>query len=193
MTPRKSFIGGCLLGGVLSIVLLFAVSLGGTVLFREFLVAKMGKDLKAPEITTGAKADYSLKVTKPDGTPFDMASVQGKPVFLNFWSPNCPHCESELSNIEALYQMCTGFGVEFMCVSVDTPEAVPGLVAKYGLTVPVYNLQGQRPPIYDSESAPITFFLTKDGEIALRIRGGAKWDDLSVAALLKILSMQEPT
>lgn len=191
MTSRKAFVGGCLLGGFASIALLFAVALGGTMVFREFFVAKMSKDLKAPEITTGAKADYSLAVNKLDGTAFDMASVKGRAAFINFWSPNCPHCESELSNIEELYRMCTGFGVEFMCVAVDTPEAVPGLVQKYGLTVPVYNLKGSRPPIYDSESAPITFFLTKDGEIALRLRGSAKWDDIGVAALLKILSMQE--
>lgn len=192
MTSRKAFAGGCLLGGVLSIVLLFGGALGGTVLFREFLVAKMGKDLKAPEITTGAKADYTLKVKALDGTPFDMAAAKGKPVFLNFWSPNCSHCESSLTAIQTLYEMCTGFGAEFMCVAVDSPEAVPALVERYGLTVPVYLLEGERPPIYDSENAPITFFLTRDGEIALRLRGAAKWDDLGVAALMKILSLQEP-
>lgn len=191
MTSRKAFIGGCLLGGITSIVLLFAVALGGTVLFRDLFVAKMTKDLKAPVISTGSMADYSLPVNTLDGAPFDMATFKGKAIFLNFWSPNCAHCESELPNIEELYRMCTGFGVEFMCVAVESPEAVPGLIEKYGLTVPIYILNGTRPTIFDSESAPITFFITKDGEIALRIRGGAKWDDLSVAALLKILSMQE--
>ena len=193
MTPRKSFVGGCLLGGVLSIVLLFGVLLGGTMLFGKQIAARFSNDAKAPKITTGAKADYSLKVTKPDGTAFDFASTKGKPVFLNFWSPNCPHCQASLPLIDALYKDCSAYGVEFMCVAVDNPDQVPGLIQQYNLTVPVYNLQGQRPPIFDSESAPITFFITKDGEIALRLRGSAKWDDDRVLAAVTILALQEPS
>ena len=191
MTSRKAFSGGCLLGGVLSLVLLFGALMGGTMLFGRQIAARFSNDAKAPKITTGAKADYSLKVTKLDGTAVDMEAMRGKAIFLNFWSPNCPHCQASLPLIEEQFRQCTGFGVEFMCVAVDFPEQVPGLVQQFGLTVPVYNLQGERPAIFDSESAPITFFITKDGEIALRLRGSAKWDDISVAALLKILSMQE--
>jgi len=34
-------------------------------------------------------------------------------------------------------------------------------------------------------------YLAPNGEIALRIRGSAKWDDISVAATLKLLSTVE--
>ena len=188
MTPRKTFAAGCLVGGVLSIALLFGGALGGMMIFRERIVKSMTTDLKAPPITTNQKADYSLKLTKLNGSAFDMAELKGKAVFLNFWSPNCSHCESELSAINTLYKQCYGFGVEFLCVALDSPAQIPPLVEKYQLDVPIVVLEGKRPAIYDSSSAPITFFLSPTGDIALCIRGAAKWDDISVAAILKLLS-----
>lgn len=185
---RKAFVLGCLAGGVLTIVLLVTIFVGGGLLFRGAFVKKLQADLKPPRMQTGTAASYDWKVKTAAGAPFDIASTKGKAVFLNFWSPDCTHCESELSSIENLYRQTYGSGVEFMCVAVDNGDKVPELIAKYNLTVPIYVLEGKRPPVYDSESAPLTFIITPSGDISLRIAGSAKWDDPSAIATLKLLA-----
>jgi peroxiredoxin len=192
MTSRKSFFAGSCLGMLLGPLLLFALAFASTFLFRDAYIQYFAKGLKAPKLSTGAQADFSWKANKLDGTPVDIAALRGKAVFLNFWSPDCSHCESELGAVEKLYQQCFGFGVEFLCVAVGDAAKVAALAQQYNLTVPVAVMDGPRPEVFASTSYPLTFFLAPTGDIALRISGAAKWDAPEVADLLKFLATNKP-
>lgn len=192
MTSKKSFALGCLTGLLIGGVGLVVLAFGSTMIFRELYLKNMAANLKPPAITTGQQADYSLKFKKLTGEPFDFASTKGKVVFLHFWSPNCAHCESELPAIEQLWRQTSAFGVEFCCVAMDDPPRVLDLMEQYGLTFPLYLIDGKRPPVFDSDSAPLTFLIAKNSDIALRVAGGAKWDDISAGALIKLLTEAAP-
>jgi len=192
MASKKTFALGCFVGFLLGTVGLGLAAFGSTMVFRSLYMQNMASNLKPPVITTGAQADYSLKLKKLTGEPVDFAATKGKTVFLNFWSPNCPSCESELPAIEQLWRQTSAFGVEFLCVALDDPPRVLDLVNQYGLTFPIVMLEGKRPPIFDSDSAPLTFLISPNGDIALRVAGGAKWDDISAAAVIKLLTTSTP-
>lgn len=192
MGTKKTFVLGCFVGFLIGSVGLAAVGFGSTIVFRNLYLKNMQGNLKPPAIATGQQADYTLKLKKLTGEPVDFAATKGKVVFLNFWSPNCTHCESELPAIEQLWRQTSAFGVEFLCVALDDPPRVLDLIEQYGLTFPVYMQDGKRPPVFDSDSAPLTFLIAPNSDIALRIAGGAKWDDISAAAVIKLLTTITP-
>ncbi|MGB3892720.1 MAG: protein disulfide oxidoreductase [Mycolicibacter sinensis] len=58
-------------------------------------VAALVVGLAGPPAATAADERLQFTTTTVDGTPFDGASLQGKPAVLWFWRPGCPFCNAE--------------------------------------------------------------------------------------------------
>ena len=75
----------------------------------------------------------SLSGTTLDGGTFDLASLAGHPVLINFWGPSCVPCREEFPLLEAKLaeHAADGFAVVGVLTD-DPPEPARAFVAEYG-------------------------------------------------------------
>ncbi len=150
--------------------------------------SKAGGFLPAPPFPVAETvSDFTLGLEKSDGTPFDTASVRGKPVFLNYWATWCGPCREEMPAIQRLYDKTRDLGIVFLLVSDEKPEKITEYWKKNGFTMPIYRSTKSRPAAYQTQGIPATFILAPDGRIAFSHTGAARWDDDSTLAFLRSL------
>jgi cytochrome c biogenesis protein CcmG/thiol:disulfide interchange protein DsbE len=68
--------------------------------------------------TVGAPAP-PLVVQELDGKTFDLASLRGKVVIVNFWATWCPPCRKEMPILNDFYRRYHERGLEMIGLSVD--------------------------------------------------------------------------
>jgi cytochrome c biogenesis protein CcmG/thiol:disulfide interchange protein DsbE len=103
--------------------------------------------------------------TTIDGAPFDLASLAGRPVLVNFWGPSCVPCRDEFPLlIEKLAQHAPdGFAVVGVLMS-DPVEPARQFVAEYGATWPtVDDPQQAIKTSYRVAARPQSYFIDRDG------------------------------
>jgi cytochrome c biogenesis protein CcmG, thiol:disulfide interchange protein DsbE len=71
--------------------------------------------------------------TTLDGAAFDLASLRGKPVVVNFWGPSCVPCRDEFPLLEGKRTEHAADGFTVVGVLTDDPvEPARDFVGKYG-------------------------------------------------------------
>jgi len=71
--------------------------------------------------------------TTLDGASFDLASLRGKPVVVNFWGPSCVPCRDEFPLLESKQAEHDADGFTVLGVLTDDPvEPARDFVGKYG-------------------------------------------------------------
>lgn len=89
---------------------------------------------RGPEVGLLAP-DFQLKNLA--GKPVTLASLQGKPVFLNFWATWCPPCRAEMPDLNVMYQKY-GDRIHFLAINVgESAKPVRQFLATNNLTFPV--------------------------------------------------------
>src|ERR1700685_110149 len=61
----------------------------------------------------------ALVVTQLDGRVFDLKSLRGRVVIVNFWATWCSPCRAEMPRLAAFYRRYHAQGVELLGLSVD--------------------------------------------------------------------------
>lgn len=79
-----------------------------------------------------------LRGTLLSGEPFDLASMHGKVVLVNFYSSYCKFCAYEIGNLESFYEAHRGEGFEVIAVGVDELRDRERVERMLG----IYNLPG---------------------------------------------------
>lgn len=186
---RGSFLAG-FITGVLSIILIGLASLFAAAYFlRSDMVARKAEKLKAPPIAAAGKADYNWSVVDSDGATRSMTEFQGRPIFLQFWSPECTACEAEIPAVNQLYAAVKDKGVHVVAVAADTEAAeLKEVAAKMGIDYPIYTMSGALPDVFQFTAGPATFLITYDGQIGFKYIGAAKWDDPQVLLYLTMMA-----
>ena len=71
--------------------------------------------------------------TTLDGAAFDLASLRGKPVVINFWGPGCIPCRDEFPLLESKEAEHVADGLTVLGVLTDDPvEPARDFVGQYG-------------------------------------------------------------
>lgn len=76
--------------------------------------------------------------TTLSGTPFNGASLQGKPAVLWFWTPFCPFCNAEAPGLSQVAAANPGVAFVGIAARSDVGQ-MQGFVSKYGLNFPNLN------------------------------------------------------
>ena len=133
-----------------------------------------------PSATTGA-AEFGvgqpappLVVPKVGGGTIDLASLKGKPVWVNFMATWCPSCIDELPLMAGFAARYEDTGLVVVPVDVREDEAAVAAFFKgLGLTFPVgLDSDGAAQAAWGALALPVHFWIDKDGIVRDAALGG---------------------
>jgi cytochrome c biogenesis protein CcmG, thiol:disulfide interchange protein DsbE len=113
-----------------------------------------------------------------DGQPFDLASLRGRPVIVNFWGPSCIPCRDEFPQFLAKLQQHADDDLAIVGVLTDDPvEPARQFVAEYHATWPtVVDPDGTIKRAYRIVARPHSWFIDRDGILRSQQIGGPMSD-----------------
>jgi len=132
------------------------------------MFASSCKRLEALGLAPGDNAP-PFTVVDLEGKDFDLQSLKGKTVLLNFWAPWCAPCVQEMPELETLSKKLAPKGLVVVGVAVD--EHVSSIInfqKKAGLSF-LLVVDGDRnvSNSYKVKGYPESFFIDKDGKVVL--------------------------
>jgi cytochrome c biogenesis protein CcmG, thiol:disulfide interchange protein DsbE len=103
--------------------------------------------------------------TTLDGASFDLASLRGHPVIVNFWGPSCIPCRSEFPLFEQKLGEHAADGLQIVGVLMDDPpDPARAFVAQYKATWPTVIDEGNRiRAAYRVVARPQSYFIDRNG------------------------------
>ncbi|EHN63106.1 TlpA family protein disulfide reductase [Comamonas testosteroni] len=127
---------------------------------------------------------WSQTFETPDGMPFAMAGLQGRPLLVNFWATWCPPCVKELPMLSEFAVQQGAKGIQVVGLAVDKSEAVMRFLQRQPVQFPVAiamqgglglsrslgNLQG---------GLPFTVLFDAKGQVRQRKIGELSSEDLT--------------
>jgi thiol-disulfide isomerase/thioredoxin len=122
----------------------------------------------------------------------DLASLRGQVVVLDFWATWCGPCRMELPDLVKLYDKYHSKGVEIIGLSSEGQDMKPQdyfnkFISQYGMDYPVGLAGTETLADYGIRGIPATFFIDKQGKVALSFVGVHPLEDFvgAVDQLLK--------
>lgn len=134
-----------------------------------------------PKIETVAKpisSDLaSIKFKDANGIEINLADLNGKVVFINFWATWCPPCLAEMPSINKLHEK---FGkdndVVFIMVDADSDfDKSQKYMNKRQYKMPVYAMASNMPENLFKGSLPTTIVFDKKGRLSFHEEGAANY------------------
>jgi cytochrome c biogenesis protein CcmG/thiol:disulfide interchange protein DsbE len=145
------------------------------------LVWRLTHQSKPPKIG-GPAPVFSAKRMDGGGT-FDLASLRGRPVVVNFWASWCEPCKQEAAALERAWQRYRKQGVVFVGIDYhDVTGDARRFLSHHGVTyLAVLDGSGKIGDRYGLTGVPETFFVNRSGRLVGRHILGpitlAKWAD----------------
>jgi peroxiredoxin len=131
--------------------------------------------LDAPQFTAAcAKLEAeeqrraSADITLPDlnGKEWNLHSLRGNVVLVNFWATWCPPCRKEIPDLESLYAKFHQRGFVVLGISDEEAGKVAPFVKEHNLSYPILLDAGRRVnELFGVEGIPKSFLYDRDGKI----------------------------
>jgi cytochrome c biogenesis protein CcmG, thiol:disulfide interchange protein DsbE len=130
----------------------------------------------------------ALVVPQVGGGTIDLASLRGKPVWVNFMGTYCPPCRDEFPLMSGYANRLADDGLVVIAVDVKEDEGVAAAFAEsLGATFPLgLDADGSAAARWNAVALPVHFWIDKDGIIRDGALGGIGPDVMS-AGLRTIL------
>ncbi len=112
--------------------------------------------------------DFTLTTFK--GTTISLEGLKGKPIVINFWASWCPPCRIEAPLLERTWRAYQNRDVVFIGVDVqDREEDALNYLREFDITYPNGpDTTGEISIDYGVSGLPVTFFVSRKGEIVRR-------------------------
>ncbi|HYN70396.1 MAG TPA: TlpA disulfide reductase family protein [Candidatus Eisenbacteria bacterium] len=100
-----------------------------------------------------------------DGAPFDLSTLRGHPVIVNFWGPGCAPCRDEFPMFKAKLAEHATDGLAIVGVLMfDAPAPARDFIAQYGATWPTVDDPGAAIRTkYRVVARPQSYFIDRAG------------------------------
>ena len=127
---------------------------------------------------------WRLSFSTPDGGTLAMASLQGRPLLINFWATWCPPCVEELPLLDAFYRENKANGMQLIGIAADSASAVQIFTRRMPLSFPLVlagmsGIELSRTLGNLTGALPFSVLLTRQGAVAQRKMGQLRSADLS--------------
>jgi len=110
------------------------------------------------------EADFTLEDLR--GKTWNLKSLRGKVVLVNFWATWCPPCRKEMPDLEALYKQFKSQGLVIVAISNEEARKVKPFVAERKIGYPVLlDPGGKVNDAFRIEGIPKTFVYDRDGKL----------------------------
>lgn len=105
--------------------------------------------------------------TTLDGQPFDLASLRGHPVVINFWGPSCVPCRTEFPLLAEKARLHAADGLVIVGVLTDDPpDGARAFAGQYGATWPTVIDPGAAiKAAYHVIGRPQSYFVDRAGNL----------------------------
>ena len=126
---------------------------------------------------------WSQRFERPEGGELVMATLRGKPLFINFWATWCPPCIKELPEIDR-FARDHAAKVQVVGLAIDKLEPVQAFLKKLplGFAIGLAGLAGtelSRSLGNHAGALPFSVLLGADGKVAQRKLGETHYDELA--------------
>lgn len=144
-------------------------------------------------VARDAKKKIKKKKLPPQPAPsLKLSDLKGKVVILDFWATWCGPCRMELPSLVKLRDQYGPRGLEVVGLSVEINDNQPRenftrFLKSYNIAYPVGLASLQTLQNYGVNPIPATFFIDKNGKIALSFIG-VHPEEQFVAAIEKLLA-----
>ena len=135
----------------------------GLAVVTTVVILGVGAASRAPQFV-GNPAP-AIASTTLDGAAFDLASLRGRPVIVNFWGPSCVPCRDEFPLFKAKLAAHSADGLAIVGVlTYDGPDDAKAFIAQYGATWPtVLDADGAIRTAYRVAARPQSYFIDRSG------------------------------
>ncbi len=141
------------------------------------------------------EAAPSLVVPELNGQVFDLATMRGRVVIVNFWATWCPPCLREMPALDAFYRRYHGRGVDLIGLSADRSRdqaEVPKVMQAF--SYPAAILSDAKVNGFGTPAAlPATFVIDGNGVVRARFTpDGTPLTEKTLAAVVVPLLPRRP-
>lgn len=160
------------------------------ILFFIFLIlmTACSKD-KEPVVTLAElnKPAPDFTLVDLNGKIWQLSSLRGKIVFINFWATWCPPCLEEMPSMQALYTGMTNAPFQMLAIlNNDRPEFAQNMADKGGLTFPILlDPDSDTSTRYGLTGVPETFIVDPQGILREKFLGPRPWNSQGALDMLK--------
>lgn len=159
-------------------------------LFFIFLILMTGCSKDNEPVATLAE----LNKPAPDftlvdlhGKSWQLSSLRGKVVFINFWATWCPPCLEEMPSMQELYVNMANAPFQMLAIlNNDRPEFAQNMADKAGLTFPIlFDPESKTSTRYELTGVPETFIVDPQGILREKFIGPRPWNSQGALDMLK--------
>ena len=133
----------------------------------SFAIAAAALPLAATAAPHAGDAAPAFDLPRTSGGSLSLASLKGKPIYLNFFASWCAPCNEEAPSVVRLYKKYHARGL--VTVGVDEQEdraKALEFAKKYGLPFPVVIDDGKMGSSYGAIALPVHVFIDRQGKIS---------------------------
>lgn len=132
---------------------------------------------------------YDLAFPNLEGNEVSLSEYEGKVVLLNFWATWCPPCVREMPSMQRLQDKFADQPFEIVAInageSADAIEAfLLGLDNELTFTI-LLDEKSRSFQEFRIPGLPMSYLISKDGELLETIMGGREWDDEKQVTLVE--------
>jgi peroxiredoxin len=120
------------------------------------------------------RAFPGFSVTSLDGKKYDLTTLRGGIVALNFWFIGCGPCKAEMSDLNKLVKDYEGKEVTFLAITPDDAESLKAFLKENTFS---YEIVPDTQSIIDKleiTAFPAHYVINQQGEVELTLRGGGE-------------------
>lgn len=127
----------------------------------EFLAAM--REFEAADLQ---RQDADFTIGDLEGKQWNLRSLRGRVVLVNFWATWCPPCRAELPDLQTIYQEFKSRGLVVLAITDEDPETVRRFAAEHKLTFPVLlDRRKETKAAFLIDGIPVTLLYDRTGRL----------------------------